>query len=248
MIKQNLIQQKTPAAETLSLQRIVHPHIMIQTGIQKLDELLGGFKAGEITFVDGNSSLIAELPHRLCANTYRAFHSDTVHIDGGMSANPYHLAQYARMMELDDQTVLDHIHISRAFTVYQLTTVIQDLLEPCIQRYTPLTLILGQLPTLHLDSEISPQEAQTLMKQNIQKLRQLTATYNLITIVTHRDKTQLSATRNLRTILSANATEIVHIKQSEQCIRIELLKQNKTATIACCAHGQLRLDDFGMVI
>jgi hypothetical protein len=38
---------------------VVKPDVIVLSGIQELDTLLGGFKAGEITYIDGNSSLIS---------------------------------------------------------------------------------------------------------------------------------------------------------------------------------------------
>ena len=51
--------------------------------------------------------------------------SETIYIDGGMCANPYRIARYARMLELDQQEVLENVVMSRAFTVYQLSTLLQ---------------------------------------------------------------------------------------------------------------------------
>jgi hypothetical protein len=159
------------AADT-SLVRTARPDIIVDAGIPELDHLLGGFKAGETTLVDGNSSLIAELPNRLCVNTYRTFHAETIYLDAGMRADPYRIARYARTLELDQQEVLENIVISRAFTVYQLSTLLRDLLEPLIQKRSPRTLIIGMLPALYLDPDISPHEAQTLLAGDLRKIQE----------------------------------------------------------------------------
>ena len=43
-----------------SLVQVIRPDIIVPSGIAELDRLCGGFKAGELTLVDGNSSLIAD--------------------------------------------------------------------------------------------------------------------------------------------------------------------------------------------
>ena len=227
---------------------VVTPDIIITSGIPELDHLLGGFKAGELTCIDGNSRLITDLPNRLCVNTYHTFHSDVIYIDGGLCANPYQIARYARMLELNQHTVLQHIHISRAFTVYQLSTLIQDLLEPAIQKHTPQTLIIGMFPALYLDKDIADTEAQILLKTNLKKLKELATTYNVITILTNRDTTITSSQRNLRQTLYRHMDEIVSMKQIDQCIQINLIKQQRHATIVSFARGQLRLEPFGLVM
>ena len=85
------------------------------------------------------------------------------------------------------------------------------------------------------------------MKNNVEKLKELTRKYDLVTIFTNKDKTHLSNTRNLSKILYQNVNEIVRLKDLDHSIRIELVKQEKNATIINFGSGQLRLEDFGMV-
>lgn len=61
-----------------SVKTILKPDVIVLSGIKEIDQLLGGFKAGEITFVDGDSDLISSIPNQICVNTYRAFGSDTI--------------------------------------------------------------------------------------------------------------------------------------------------------------------------
>jgi hypothetical protein len=239
--------ERWTAKTTTSLVHVIKPDIIVSSGIAALDRLLGGFKAGELTLVDGNSSHISDLPNHLCVNTYRTFRSETIYIDGGMCANPYQIARYARILELNQQDVLENIVISRAFTVYQLSTLIQEMLEPMIQKRSPRTLIIGMLPALYLDPEISPREAQMLLAQDLKKVQELTTSYTLITVCTNLDVMPLSPSKGLGKTLYDRVSEIVRMKQFEQCTSLELVKQGKNATIVHGAAGQLRLEAFGMV-
>ncbi len=239
---------KTSDNKSLIVKKILKPDIVVLSGIKELDVLLGGFKAGEITFIDGNSYLISSIPNQLCVNTYRTFNSDTIYIDGGMGANPYEIAKYARFMELDQKETLKHVHISRAFTLYQMSTLICDMLELAIKRYNPRTLIIGRFPLLYLDKDVKTNEAQLILKNNIEKIRKLTANYNLITIFTNPDNKMVSNLRNVRKTICSNVDEIVRMNQMEKSIHINLVKREKDATILTFAKGQLRLQDFGMVI
>jgi hypothetical protein len=165
-----------------------------------------------------------------------------------MGANPYEIAKYARFMELDQKETLKHVHISRAFTVYQMSTLICDMLELAIKRYNPRTLIIGRFPILYLDKDVKTNEAQLILKNNIEKIRALTANYNLITIFTNPDNRMISSLRNVRKTICSNVDEIVRMNQMEKSIHINLVKREKDATILTFAKGQLRLQDFGMVI
>ena len=229
------------------VKEILKPDIIVHSGVTELDRLLGGFKAGELTLIDGNSKLISDMPNQLCVNTYRNFNSDIIYIDGGMCANPYKIAKYARMLELDQRETLEHVHVSRAFTVYQLSTLIHDMLEPIIQKHNPRTLIIGMFPALYLDPDVPSQEAQAILKNNLRKIRELTVKYHLITIFTNLDKTMLPTQRNLRKTLYSTVDEIVRMKQLEQCTYVDLVKRQEGTTIVSLARGQLCLEHFGMV-
>jgi len=222
--------------------------IMVKSGIKELDRLQGGFKAGEITFLDGNSKIISEMPNQLCVNTYITFHSDTIYIDGGMCANPYKIARYARILEVDQRETLNHVQISRAFTVYQLSTLLQDKLEPMIEKHHPRTLIIGMFPRLFFDPDISTRESQVLLKNVLKKIKELTQKYDLVTVFTNLDSTQMSNSRNLRNILYPAVDEIVRMKQLEQRICIDLVKKHERVFIVDFAKGQLHLEEFGMVM
>jgi hypothetical protein len=247
MIPTNQHTRSIQAADTTLLQR-VRPDIIVTSGIPELDVLLGGFKAGETTLVDGTSTLIAELPDRLSVNTYRTFHAETIYLDAGMRADPYRIARYARAFELDQQEVLENIVISRAFTVYQLSTLIRDLLEPLIRKRSPRTLVIGMLPALYSDPDVQPHEAHTLLAGDLVKLKELTTRYNLITVATNLDALPLSPARGLGKILYEHASDILQMKQFDHTTRLALVKQQKNATIIHGTRGQLRLEEFGMVL
>ena len=232
----------------LTAKEILKPTVAVPSGIKELDDILGGFRSGEITFIDGDSRLISNIPNQLCVNTYSMLHSNVIYIDGGICADPYRISNYARKKELDQKEVLEHILISRAFTVYQLTTLIQDRLETTITRYRPLTLIIGRFPILYLDSDVPSKESQTLLRSNLHKIRELTTKYGLVTIFTNLEERMLSNLRNIRSIMYNSADEIVLMKQMELATSIELVNGHKSNMILHLSSGQLRLEEFGVVI
>jgi len=227
---------------------ILKPTIAVPSGIKELDDLLGGFKSGEITFIDGDSNLISNIPNQVCVNTYCMLRSYVVYIDGGICADPYRISNYARKMEVNQKEALEHVFISRAFTVYQLTTLIQDRLEATIKRYKPLTLIIGSFPILYLDSDVPCKEAQTLLRSNLHKIRELTTKYDLVTIFTNIEKKMLPNIRNVRSIIYQNVDETVFLKETQPATCIELVNKDKKSIIFHLNAGQLRLEDFGVVI
>ncbi|MGF3554782.1 MAG: hypothetical protein ACQXXF_05865 [Thermoplasmatota archaeon] len=227
---------------------ILKPSVTVLSGIKELDELLGGFKSGEITFIDGDSNLILNIPNQVCVNTYCMLRSSVVYIDGGICADPYRISNYARKMEVNQKEVLEHVLISRAFTVYQLTTLIQERLEKTINKYKPLTLIIGSFPILYLDFDVPSKEAKTLLRSNLHKIRELTTKYDLVTIFTNIEKKVLPNIRNVYSIIYKSVDEIVLMKKMELATCVELVNKGKNNMIFHTSNGQISLEDFGMVI
>lgn len=237
---------KKPDTKSHFLKTVVKPDIIVQSGISKLDRFLGGFKAGEITYLDGDSDLISCIPNQLCVNTYRTFNSNIVYIDGGICADPYRIAKYARIMEVDQDEVLNHVHISRAFTVYQLSTFIEHMLEKEIERHDPRTLIIGRFPAFYLDPDVPTQEAQNILKNNLVKLQEITSHYNLITVLTNKDSRLYS--NSIRKTIQSHVHETVRMKYIEPCTYIDLVKGQGSTTILDMVEGQLQLEHFGLVM
>ena len=244
----NKLETRTINSEFKAAREILKPDIVVLSGIKELDMLTGGFKTGELTYIEGDSKIISKIPDQVCVNTYRTFEKDSIYIDAGMCADPYKISSFARKLELDSKKVLESVHLSRAFTVHQLTTLIQDRLEDAIKRYKPKTLIIGRFPIFYLDSDVKEKEAQTLLRSNIHKIKELTVKYGLVTIFSNLDKRMQSSKRNVKNILYKNADEIILLKETDFATRVEVPKKDKTTLILHLAKGQLRLQEFGMVI
>lgn len=234
--------------EFINAKDVLIPNVEVRSGIRKLDDLLSGFKSGEITFIDGDSSLISNIPNQICVNTYRMFHGNVVYIDGGMCTDPYKISRYARKMEVDQRDVLKHVFISRAFTVYQLTTLIQERLEDIILRYKPRVLIISRFPLLYFDSDVPSKEAQVLLRNNLHKIKEFTIKYSLVTVFTNSGSSVLSNFRNIRNILFDGVDEVVLMRQNELVTRVDVLKKGESTIIPHLSKEQMCLCDSGSVI
>jgi hypothetical protein len=228
------------------IKEIQKKDFIVKSGIKELDKFIGGFKSGEINFIDGNNKIVSSIANQICVNTYRTYRKNVLYIDGGMSFSPYRLAKYAKKVELDQKVTLDHIYISRAFTLFQLTTLLQHRLEQKIIECDPKTLIIGKFLSLYLDSNISSNEASILMKNNLKKIKELTKKYELITIISNLDR-GIEIIKNLNIILYEITDQIVKLKQIKEFINFNFVKKNKNTAISILEKGQLSLNDFGIV-
>ncbi|MCJ7607610.1 MAG: hypothetical protein MUO94_07175, partial [Thermoplasmata archaeon] len=64
-------------------------HRVLRTGTAPLDDLLGGFRAGEVTFFEADCDYANTLLHMLCVQAIDQFGEEVVWIDGGNTVNPY---------------------------------------------------------------------------------------------------------------------------------------------------------------
>ena len=222
---------------------VLIPNVEVISGIKELDDLLSGFKSREITFIDGDSSLISSIPNQICVNTYRMFHSNVVYIDGGLCTDSYKISRYARKMEINKREVIEHVFISRAFTVYQLTTLIQERLEDIILRYKPLVLIIDHFPLLYFDSDVPSKESKVLFRNNIHKIKEFTTKYSLVTIFTNYGSSVLSNFRDIRNILFDNVDEIVLMRRNDSVTIVDTVKKGASTMIPHFSKEQLRLYD-----
>ena len=220
---------------------------IVKSGVKELDKFIGGFKSGEINFIDGYNKIASDISNQVCVNTYRTHRKNIIYIDGGMSFKPYIITKYARKIEIDQRAILDHISISRAFTIFQLTVILQDKLEQKIKECNPKTLIIGKFFSLYFDSNVSSREANILMKNNLKKIKELTKKYKLVTIISNLDaRTKMG--KNINRMICENTDKIVIIKQIGQFINFNFVKKTKENTISILEKGQLRLNDFEIAI
>ena len=105
---------------------------------------------------------------------------------------------------------------------------------------------MGKFPALFSDPDVTNQEAQTILKNTVDKLKELTTRYNIITVLTNVD-TRLYSNR-IRNTIQSNVHETVRMKYIEPCTYVDLLKRHKSTTILHLAQGQLRLERYGLVM
>src|SRR4030043_930546 len=101
----------------------------LSLGFPTLDEVFPGFEPGDFTVLQGNvaSSMIFALSVRAqLPRGNGGLDSSTVFIDGGNSFSPYEVSESARDYGLDCKAALERVYVSRAFTAYQLSSLILE--------------------------------------------------------------------------------------------------------------------------
>jgi hypothetical protein len=113
--------------------------------------------------------------------------SNVIVIDAGNSLDVYQHVNFARQYGLDIKKVLQHIIISRVFTIYQLANIIVYELPKIIDQYdddTKLIVIYDLLDMFLRDPQLEVEEGQRLIKEIMTTLKQRREIFGNILIVT----------------------------------------------------------------
>ncbi len=148
---------------------------VLTTGIEKLDKL-AHLATGQFIIFQGYPSLrsLAEL---LCVRAQLdhpiGLNSDAIFIDGGNSFDAYAVSNYAVKYRIEPQHALSRIHISRAFTYFQLASLLTEKLRNALTRYNSKFVIVSNVTELFQDPEIKDKQESCHVFQRM--LRSLSA-------------------------------------------------------------------------
>ena len=160
----------------------------LSLGMPNIDSLFPGFSAGDFAVLHGTSSVLSltlllsvrtQLPLRL-----GGLETSVIFVDGGNTFKPYKVSRIAQFYQLDPRQVLDRVHISRAFTAYQMTSVILEKLAETIDKHNSKLVIISDIAGLYLDKDVPAEEAKEVFSQLTAYLSRLARDKQVIIIAT----------------------------------------------------------------
>ncbi|MFZ7138219.1 MAG: hypothetical protein ACOWW1_07355 [archaeon] len=162
----------------------------LSLGNKIVDSLFPGFILGDFAVLRGSSAVQSLLP-TLCVKAQLPYQlggleSNVLFIDGANSFRLYETTEVAQQWELDPKQVLEKIFVSRAFTVYQLVSLILDKLQNAVKRFDSKVVILSNLAYLFLDKAVPRQESEEIFKQVTEYLSCFAQQNQIIMVATHK--------------------------------------------------------------
>jgi hypothetical protein len=157
----------------------------VLTTIQRIDRFIKGFPPGNIYLLASQHEFMFNLIARMIVNTVKASDRDVIYVDGGNSLDPYLLTNACRLFRIDADSLLRRVQVARAFTVFQLDTLITQKLEHILARHKPRLVLISCISELFLDRDVNWHEAKTLFETDFHKLETLTKRYNVTTLLTN---------------------------------------------------------------
>ena len=159
----------------------------LAAGVGLLDETLA-LRFGELVTLQGEAS--NALSHLFCVRAINplppGLDSDVVFVDGGNVFDSYTVSRHAFNLGLDQERMKLRIHLSRAFTHHQLSSLITDELAQAIDQCYARLAIVSDITALYCDPDVKEKrEAFDLFSKDIRSLATLAEQRNMIIVVTN---------------------------------------------------------------
>lgn len=195
--------------------------------LKNIDSLFPGFRQGDFAVMHGMPTVLplslllavrAQLPFQL-----GGLETNVILVDGGNSFRLYEVSHIAQLHQLDPGQVLRRIYISRAFTAYQMTSLVLEKLKETLWLH-PKLAIISDIAGLYLDEDIPPREAKEVFSQLTLYLSRFCQENNLIVIATCLPHFSPKQDPFFRTMACGRANVAVSVKPSKFGQRLFLEK------------------------
>jgi len=236
---------ETEARTCVNISREIERYRSLNTSLPPVDAMLGGLGPGTVTLIDSSDRMVFELVNLYCFNAVADMHEQVLWIDGGNSVNPYELSAICKRRRINPEEVLHNITVSRAFTAYQMSTLIEDMLDPEVRRIGTGLVVISCFPDLFQDKDMNWTESLQLMKRAMKKLRQLTEENELITVVTNYGMSKMLYKNGLKPLMYDSADRVVRIESKGTAVKMTLPKEGGGILYRPVARNQMTLDEYG---
>jgi hypothetical protein len=194
------------------------PQTTFSLNMPGVDELFPGFVPGDFAVLYG-SPQVNTLMSLLCVRAQLppqlgGLGSNVVYIDGGITFRLYRIAQLAQLHELNPEQALKRIFISRAFTAYQLTSLVMEKLEQTVKAHDAKVAIISNLAGFFLDADIAAEEAQSVYSQILGYLKDFAQKHQIIIIATYMPYENSKRNTTLQQMTYQNASTVLCFTRS----------------------------------
>lgn len=203
---------------------------LFSLNMRSVDDLFPGFVPGDFAVLYGSPgitsmalklSVRAQLPDHL-----GGLNSKVVFIDGGNTFRRFHIARLAKHFHTNPKQALDNIHLSRAFTAYQMTSIILEHLKNAVQRSHAKLVVISDIIGLFLDQNLSEEEVRRVFSQITAYLQTFARENQLIIIVTCPQRSRDSRNVYLQTLICNKTNVVIGIQQALHDPEFNLEKHN----------------------
>lgn len=227
----------------------------LTSGIARLDGMLGGFETGELILLDGDLSA-SSLSHLLAVRSQLpakkgGLGSPVIWLDGGNTFNLYGITEYSKGLGLDPERVLKSIYLSRAFTCYQMSSLVLEKLWDAVERFKSKFVVISDLPYLYLESDIPKREAAKAFAPVIEELRSSPRRKDVLVLSTALEYPFAEREGQIHEILASSADIVLRTRERRGGVEVKLEKHPSRGTgkivLGVEVLGVAPLDEFAEV-
>jgi len=163
-------------------QGLTAPPAPLGFGEYRLDGFFGALAPGKVTFLESTTPFVFDVSYLMMVNALREPGAHVVLVDGCNRVNPYVLVNLCKRFRVKPGPALDRVHICRAFTAYQMSTIIEDQLEEVAK--SARLLIASGLQRPYQDKDVWHKEADVLVRRAAQHVKAVTTRHGIVSVIT----------------------------------------------------------------
>lgn len=196
--------------------------------IENIDEVFPGFALGNFAVLYGSPAILplsmllcvrAQLPCQL-----GGLGTNVVFVDGGNTFRLYDVSYIAQLHELNPRKVLDRIFISRAFTAYQLTSIVFEKLQTAVEKYNSKLVVISDIARLYLDKDVPVREAGDVFNQLTVHLSKFAEANHVIVVATYLPHNASRRNIFFKAVVCGRANVVASVRPSKVGQRFVLEK------------------------
>jgi hypothetical protein len=197
----------------------VSPRSRLTFNIRNIDDLFPGFALGNFAVFHGSNTVLplsmllcvrAQLPYQL-----GGLETNVVFVDCGNTFRLYDVSCIAQRHKLDPREVLERIFISRAFTAYQVTSLILDELQNAVERFDSKLVVISDIAGLYLDKDVPKKEARDVFNQLIVYLSNFARENHVVVLATYLPHYRSKRNFFFKEVVCGRANFVVSVTQSK---------------------------------
>ena len=187
--------------------------------MRNINQLFPGFAAGDFALLHGShavQSIATLLSIRVqLLPQLGGLGSNIIYIDGANTFRLYQTTRLARLCRLDPKQALDRIYISRAFTAYQMTSLILQKLEDTVNTCNAKLVIISDIAAMFLDKDVEEEEAKRIYSQVINRLSKFAKESQTIVVATYPPHADTARNIYLHALTTGRANVVIALNQTK---------------------------------
>ncbi|MDD3791597.1 MAG: hypothetical protein PHY74_00520 [Candidatus Bathyarchaeota archaeon] len=210
---------------------ITHPiksQLHLSLNMSGVDCLFSGFTQGDFAVLYG-SPAVTPLMSLLCVRAQLptqlgGLSSNVVFIDGGNTFRENNIMRLAQLHHLNPTEACQRIIVSKAFTAYQLTSLIMEKLEETVEKYNSKIVIISDISGLFLDSQIPKEEIKGIYSQIVRYLSNFAKKKQIIIVASCLPYSENKRNKALQEITITKANTVLSVIKTQYTSEINLEK------------------------